>query len=160
MPADADAAVYVEPTDFSNNVSLPTDLTGQFSNFLAGNQITGTVSGTDYWDHFKVSVTPLTQVKLNIRAYFPNDTDFLTISATGLSGQFLDSFDFQGKLGEASEDVLEFMSPTDGIVQFSVGLEGGGPVNYSVGAVPEPTTGLLGLAGLAASALHRRRKNG
>jgi uncharacterized protein (TIGR03382 family) len=160
VPTSADAAVYIETIDFSNNFDEPTDLTGEFANFLAGHKISGTISNDDP-DNFKVLMAPSTLVSLNVQVLLSNGGDYFFISARDSATQSpLGSLElYGGTHGEPLVDVLSFTSPVSGAVSFSVSSEGGTNINYSVASVPEPATGLLGLAGLAAAALQRRRKD-
>lgn len=166
LPVDADAGVtfiYDSTTDFSNNYNLPTDLTGQYTNYTNSTRIEGSISSGDYSDNFKVAMTPFAQVSIDMKATFAASGEYFWMTVSNADSPFTQLATTSDLVSTSANQqisrTLTFTVPQSGRVTFSTGYEGGSPVNYAIGSVPEPTTGLLGLAGLAAAALHRRRRN-
>ncbi len=96
--------------------------------------------------------------KVDFRATSNTLNDFFYLNAFTSAGVFITSAGFSMPLsGTLYQGALNFTTPANGQVVFRADMEGGAAtMNYSIGTVSEPSTGLLGLA---AAALHRRRKN-
>ena len=161
MPTEGEAATYIEATDFGNSLGAATDLTSTFGNFLNDSMVTGTIlpGGTDSADFFTVSVAAGTAASIPFRAYSSSGGffGFNVFDSTGTAIAFVDA-ELSNSPGTASDVIISFMTPADGIIVFGTNYEAGAStINYSIGAVPEPTSALLAAAGIAASALVRRR---
>ena len=161
MPTEGEAATYIETTDFGDSFNAATDLSSTFGNFLNESMITGTVlpGGTDGADFFRVSVAAGTAASIPFRAYSSSGGSFgfNVFDSTGTTIAFVDA-GLPNSPGTASDVIISFMTPADGIIVFGTNYEAGAStINYSIGAVPEPTSALLAAAGIAASALVRRR---
>ena len=161
LPTEGEAATYMEATDFGNIRGTATDLTSTFGNFLNDSMVTGTIlpGGTDSADFFRVSVAAGTAASIPFRAYSSSGGyfGFNVFDSTGVSIGFADA-DLLTSPETAFERIISFMTPADGIIVFGTNYEAGAStINYSIGAVPEPTSALLAAAGIAASALVRRR---
>ncbi len=166
------ATVYNESIngDLSNDFSSPTDLTSTFGNFLSDSGIIGSMTtgtrGSDGTDYFFVQM--IGNVSASIPFQFTADNDsggnismYLNASEQ-TSGNFLGgsgNTDFAS--GSGNSGTINFTTPADGLVQFQVSNEtGNATMNYTIGTIPETSTAVLGLAGLAAAALRRRRQQG
>lgn len=166
LATDADAvtvyapAVFTESDDFSNISGAPTDLSSTFGNFLNGDGIQGFTGAGDWTDAIKVNVSPSTQAAVNFRASSSVSNPFFGINVFNSAGTFIGGgyLDTMPLTDTYYEGTLSFVTPADGLVIFATNHEAGGAtINYSIGAVPEPSAALLGLAGVAALALRRRR---
>ncbi len=165
VSTDAEAVVYFESTDFSNNFNTPTDLSSNFANFLNNHGIVGslTVSGGDNIDYIRVNVAPSTLAAINFRASASIPNPYFGLFAYDSAGiQLSNGYLFvMPDAGTTYEGALTpFTTPADGIIMLGTSNEAGSgtTINYSIGAVPEPTSALLGAAGLAAAALRRRNR--
>jgi MYXO-CTERM domain-containing protein len=163
------ATVLTETTDFSDISNAPTDLTATFPDFLLDSGILGSIStgtaGSDFSDHVQVQMSPSASASIpyilsGSSTTSPSISMYLTaFSSSGLSLANAGFTSFPS--GGSTSGTLDFTVPVDGIVRFSVDNEvGNAAMNYSIGAVPETGTAVLGLAGLAAAALRRRREQG
>lgn len=162
VPTDADAAVYIESTDFGANTGASTDLSSTFGNFLSDHGIVGAlnIAGGDSGDYIKVSVLPNTAAVVNYTASSTVAYPYFGLNVFNSAGSFINGnyLPLMPDAGTTYQGTLSFMTPADGIIIFGTSHESGsGTINYSIGAVPEPTSALLGAAGLAAAALRRRR---
>ncbi len=165
LATEANAAtVFTETTDFSNSYGSPTDLSSIFANFLDGGSVVGQmVIGSDYADVFSVNVTPNTLVSIPWTVSNNTPEYFGLGVANPSSGNAMIAFEWVNTVagGTPVQRTLNFTTPASGKITFYTSQESGSATfNYTVGPmVPEPTTGLLSLAGLAAAALRRRREN-
>jgi hypothetical protein len=153
----ANAATILEITDFSNNVASPTVL-GAFN--PAVDAIIGSARNPDCNDFILLSGTPGAPVSLRLSLYDPDSTPFINFS-------IYDNPNFSGFIANraysspTADDTIVFTVPADGDYMVNVSnSEGSGGYNYTIGTVPEPGTGALLGAGLAAAALRRKRKGG
>ncbi len=164
VSTDAEAAVYFESTDFSNNFNTPTDLSSAFANFLSNHRIVGSlmVGGGDNIDYIRLNVAPSTTAVINFSASASMPNPFFGLFAYDsagiqLSNGYLFSMPDAGTTYQGA--LTPFTTPANGIIVLGTSNEAGsGTINYSIDAVPEPTSALLGAAGLAATALRRSRK--
>lgn len=166
MSSVANAATLVtETTDFSNLTSTATDLTATWANFVTDGGVAGSISpgGTDGHDYFMVSAPANTPVVVPFSLTTLGSVTFPSIFVyDGQTNSQLGSLYYGSNLdvGEEFTGNLSFTAPSSGKVIFGFSHEGGsGLANYTIGAVPEAGTSVLGLAGLAAAALRRHRKN-
>ena len=162
MPTEGEAATYMEATDFGGNFNAATDLTSTFSNFLNDSIITGSIQPveTDTLDFFRVNVAPNTATSIPFSVFSTIGNSAFGFDVYNSGGNYIWN-GYTGLMVSADttyEGVISFMTPADGIVIFGTSYESGpATINYSIGAVPEPTSALLAAAGIAASALVRRR---
>lgn len=159
---NSDAAVYMESTDFGPNTASPTNLNSTFGNFLDDHGIVGVVdiAGADFNDYVTVSVAPNSLTTIEFRASSTATNPYFGMNVFSASGSYItgNSISAMPEPGTTYESSVSFITPTDGIIMFGTNHEqGSGTINYSIGVIPEPTSALLGAAGLAAAALRRRR---
>lgn len=165
VSTDAGATVYIESTDFGDSSVAATDLSSTFGNFLNDHGILGSMDsgGGDNNDFIRLNVAPSTSAVINFSASGTFADLYFYLLAYNSAGGLLASNSFSMPvIGQTYQSSLSFITPSDGIILLGAGgsSEGGpGTFNYSIGAVPEPTSALLGAAGLAAAAM-RRRRNG
>lgn len=162
MPTEGEAATYYESTDFGNSLGVATDLTSTFGNFLIDGGVVGSIQpgGADFNDFIKVNVAPNMAASINFSASSTVANPFFGIGVWNSAGsQFAANYlATMPTPGTTYQGVLSFTTPADGIILFGTNQETGpATINYSIGAVPEPTSALLAAAGIAASALVRRR---
>ena len=165
----AHAAVFTEGTDFSNLQSTTTDLTSQFPDFLTGNTIIGTLVtgfgiGVDNSDYAKVAVMPSTLTSLVFTISPTMSTSlFFQVSVSTEDGTNLGSatgFDATPLTLTFTTPVAPSLGgPSNIVLNVRDGEStGGNTLNYTISSVPETSSAVLGLAGMAAAALRRRRK--
>lgn len=153
----ANAATILETTEFSDDAASPTVL-GAFNPAI--DAIIGSVKSPDVYDYIQLSGTPNATFSLKLSLYDPDGSPALNFS-------IYDDPNFSGFIASGfydsptADDTIVFTVPTDGdfVVILNNG-EGSGGYNYTIGTVPEPGTGALLGAGLAAAALRRKRKGG
>lgn len=165
MPTEGEAAAYYETTDFGNSYATATDLTSTFGNFLNDSGVVGAITPTapDSTDFFKVNVAPNTAAAINFTASSTVANPYFGISVWNSAGTpFANTYlDTMPTPGTTYQGVLSFTTPADGIIFFGTNHESGAAtINYSIGTVPEPASALLAVAGIAATALVRRRNRG
>ena len=151
----ADAASYVETTDYSNNPSSPTVL-GPFNPSL-DDSIIGSVKNPDPSDWIQVTAAPASTVQLHLSLYNPDLSPSLQFSIydnPNFGGLISTTF-YSGTPTDGG--TINFVVPADGNYVMQLATEGGG-YSYTIGAVPEPGTTLLLVAGLGVAALARKRK--
>jgi PEP-CTERM motif len=157
LAPSANAATILETADFSNNVASPTVM-GAFN--PAVDAIIGSVKSPDFNDFILLSGTPGATVSLKLSLYDPDTSpslNFFIYDDPNFSGFLLSTYYFS----PTADDTIVFTVPADGdyMVNLNNG-EGVGGYNYTIGTVPEPGSGALLGAGLAAAALRRKRKGG
>jgi hypothetical protein len=164
VATEADAAtVFTESVDFSDDVSNPADLSATWSDFTTSGGIAGTLSPgiSDYGDAFTISAPANTQVEIPYSAR--SSSPHASFGFAMYDGSEFIGYDYLSSMPIADETyfgVLSFNVPASGKVTFVTSYEGGGAevLNYTIGAtIPEVGSSVLGLAGLAAAALRRRR---
>lgn len=163
------ATIYTETTDFENNLPATTDLSTTFSDFSSQSIVYGSIStGTVYdpSDSFMVSFAPGNLVSIPFTVISDGTASVLftmyALEQGNSSGNQLASGSVftSATPGESVSGSINFVTPLSGKLVFYTETEVGSTTfNYSVGSVPEPSTGLLSLAGLATAALQRRRKS-
>ena len=162
-PEAGATTVFTETTDFTNNFSSPTNLLSTFANFLDGGGVVGQINTFgDYADCFELNVTPNTEVSIPWSVSSSTANQYFYLNVFDELGNFLKgSFSTTPESNTLYQSALVFTTPASGKIQFGVSQEASSATfNYTIGAtVPEPTTGLLSLAGLAAAALRRRRES-
>lgn len=155
LAPSANAATILETTDFSNNVASPTAL-GAFN--PAVDAIIGSVRNPDFNDYILLSGTPGASVSLRLSLYDPDATPFINFSISD-DANFSGFIDNRVYSSPTADDTIVFTVPADGDYMLSVSNgEGVGGYSYTIGTVPEPGSGALLGAGLAAAALRRKRK--
>lgn len=165
VSTEAEAAtVFTETTDFSNALDTPADLTATWGNFVTSGGIAGAIApGTsDTVDYIKVSAPANTSVSIPYSATATSSNTYFGLNVfdglSYLTGIYLPSVMVPG---QTYDGALTFTMPASGQVTFGTSYEGGSgsTINYTIGAtVPEAGSSVLGLAGMAATALRRRRK--
>ncbi|RYD21990.1 MAG: hypothetical protein EOP88_09515 [Verrucomicrobiaceae bacterium] len=157
------ATIFTETTDFSEDATEPTDLTTTWANFVTSGGIAGSITiGTDYADNVRISAPANTLVTIPISFTSTVSEPYLNIYA--FDGEaFRDSAFYEVVTpGQTYSRDYTFMMPSSGQIVIGLFHESGpsGTINYTIGAtVPEASTSMLGLAGMAAAALRRRRKD-
>ncbi len=173
---DANAAtmltVYDESIDgdLSDDFGMPTDLTLTFADFLSDSAVTGTMTtgtrGTDGRDYFFVSMTGNAMASIPFEFGGTQDMGgqldtFVNVVAHTSGTSLVNSGSAFFNSGTTRTGTFDFTVPADGLVRFQISNESSNAThNYRIGAVPETGTAALGLAGLAAAALRRRRQQG
>ncbi len=164
LSTDAEGAtVFTETTDFSDNLTTPTDLSATWSDFVSSGGIAGRVmpGTTDYTDYVLVSAPANTVVSIPYSATSTTSNPYFGLNAFNggsyLAGSYLDTMPTPG---QTYNGMLNFTMPSSGKVTIGTSQEAGfgTTVNYTIGAtVPEASSSVLALAGMAAAALRRRR---
>ena len=163
-PEAGAATVLTETTDFSNDVNAPTNLSSTFPNFLVGGGVAGQIDTFgDNIDTFELNVTPNTEVSIpwSVSSSSANN-QYIYLSVFDDLGNYINGSSLETlESNTPFQSTLDFTTPASGKIRFGVSQEASSTtLNYTIGAtVPEPTTGLLSLAGLAAAALRRRRES-
>lgn len=151
----AEATIYTETSDYSNNGVSPTSL-GAFN--PASDGIQGGLNFSDNTDTMLVSGTPSAPISLPI--------SFNMSSGNYLSWAVYDDAGFVGGLTSESYNTssgnnsLEFTVPADGDYMIYLNNESSSVVSYTIGVVPEPSTiAMMGAAAtLGLGSMLRRRK--
>lgn len=166
IASEAEAAtVFTETTDFSENTATPTDLSSTWSNFVTEGGIAGKIvpGSSDNTDYILLSGPANTLVSLPYSVTSTTANPYFGLNVFNgtnyVAGSYITS---SPTPGQTYTGVLNFTVPANG--KFTIGTSnegaGGSTLNYTIGAVvPEAGTSVLGLAGLAAAALRRRRKD-
>jgi len=158
--ANAATTIFTEVIDFSNDSENPTNLQAQFTDFAVDSQVNGTLSSTgDSIDYFIVKVSDGAEVSLPF-LFSGTANGLISMSVTvSRFGEVFAVAQPNFVTGESAVGTLNFTAPNDGIVIFTLSHESSrSALNYTIGAIPEPGTSVLGLAGLAAAALRRKRQ--
>ncbi|RYD21988.1 MAG: hypothetical protein EOP88_09505 [Verrucomicrobiaceae bacterium] len=165
VATEAEAATVVtETTDFSNSFLAPTDLTSTWADFVSSGGIAGVITpGTsDFSDYVLISAPANTLVSIPFSVTSTTANPYFGLSAfnggSSLAGTYLPSMPVAG---DTYTGTLNFTMPASGQVTIGTSHESAaGTINYTIGAtVPEAGSSVLGLAGMAAAALRRRRKD-
>jgi len=158
--ANAAITIFTEVADFSNNSEDPTDLLAQYTDFAVDSQVNGTLNSTnDSVDYFRVIVSPGGNVSLPFLFSGNAESDIVMFVTISRFGVVFAAATPNFASGESAAGTLNFIAPADGNVIFRLSHEStGSTLNYTIGAIPEPGTSVLGLAGLAAAALRRKRQ--
>ena len=160
-PEAGATTIFTETTDFSNTAT-PTDLTSSFVNFLDGGGVVGQINSfDDYGDYFELNVTPNTLVSIPWSVSSTSANQYFYVYIANEFGNYIEGGNTSTLESTPYQSTIDFTTPASGKIRFTVGQEAGPNTtfNYTIGAtVPEPTTSLLGLAGIAAAALRRRRE--
>jgi hypothetical protein len=150
----AEAVIYTESTDYSNNGNAPTNL-GAFNPAVDG--ILGSFGNTDGFDYMLVTGTPNAPVIMQYSITGPAFPSF--------SINVFDNAGFATLLGGSSSNTpsgadsnsFSFTVPADGNYMIALNQESAGTISYTIG-VPEPTSaGLLAAAAVGAAAIRRRK---
>lgn len=166
VATEAEAATVVtETTDFSNTTASPTDLSSTWANFVTSGGIAGAIMpGTsDSVDYVLISAPANTLVSIPYSATSTAASPYFGLNVFNggsyITGTYLSNMPVAG---QTYTGVVEFTMPASGQVTLGTSNEGafGSTINYTIGAtVPEAGSSVLGLAGMAAAALRRRRKD-
>jgi hypothetical protein len=119
VPTDAEAAVYVEGTDFSNSSATATDLTSSFADFLNNHGVVGSLNtgGGDFADYLTLNVAPSTATTINYRASATGENNYFGLIAYDSSFGFLNSAFLPDVLvSTPAEGSISFTTPANGIV--------------------------------------------
>lgn len=159
---DAEAAtVYTETTDLSNGVLSPTDLTSTFTDFVADGGIVGQMFiGPDFCDAILINGPASSSVSIPFSITASSSNVWFTLNAYN-GGSLGTKLVNMPNAGQTYSDTLTFIMPASGKVTLYTTQNhefGGHTYNYTIGAVPEASTGMLSLAAMAAAALRRRRE--
>lgn len=118
-------------------------------------------SVTDSADFFVVNMTASSVVNIPTTCMSSAGSGYFAFNVFTTAGSFIGGNSFSPTVaGTAYSSTLSFTVPADGKVIIGTSQESGDTTfNYTLGAVPEPSTGLLSLAAVAAAALRRRRES-
>lgn len=160
------ATIHTEVGDFSDNPFEATDLTATWSNFatsggIAGRLLTGEPD-YDYGDYMLVAAPAGTEVSIPFSVTSTIPDPFVFVMAFDGEASPDDEFIEVLAAGVTYNGVLNFTMPSSGQIVLGLYHESGqeGTIDYTFGAtVPEASSSMLGLAGMAAAALRRRRKD-
>lgn len=158
------ASVFTEVTDFGNETATATDLSAEFINFAEAGAIIGKITldnlSSDFTDYLTVNASASTVANIPftfISSAGGGSFGFAAYTTTGtyIAGEWISA----NNAGETYAGTLSFTVPVNGKVIIGTNHEASNTTfNYTLGAVPEPSTGLMSLAAMAAAALRRRRE--
>ncbi|RYG96726.1 MAG: hypothetical protein EON58_11410 [Alphaproteobacteria bacterium] len=156
------ATIVTETVDFGDYSFEATDLTTTWTNFAADGGIAGnvTVASGDYGDFVVVSAPANTQVTIPVS--FTSSVEDPYAGFQVITGNTLLTYaDFSTVTPNVTQyGSLTFTVPASGQVTIGLFQESGmgSVLDYTIGqTVPEAGSSVLGLAGMAAAALRRRR---
>lgn len=158
------ATTFTEVTDFGNSTPAATDLSAEFIDFAVAGGIIGQMvlsnSVTDNADFFVLNATASSLVSIPTTCMSSAGSGYFAFNVFTTAGSFIGGNNFSPEIaGSTYSSILSFTVPANGKVIIGTSQESGNTTfNYTLGAVPEPSTGLLGLAAVAAAALRRRRE--
>lgn len=157
------ATIHTEVGDFNDNPFEATDLTATWSNFITSGGIAGSITiGSDYSDNVLISGPANTLVTIPISFTSSVAEPYLNIYAFDGEAYRDSAFYDEVTPGQTYTRDFTFVMPASGQIVLGLYHETGpsGTIDYTIGAtVPEAGTSVLGLAGMAAAALRRRRKD-
>lgn len=158
------ATTFTEVTDFGNSTITATDLSAEFIDFAVAGGIIGQMilnnSVNDYADYFMVNATASSLVSIPTTCMSSTGGGYFGLVVYSTAGEYLGGNSFYPEIaGSTYNSNLSFTVPANGKVVIGTNHESGNTtLNYTLGVVPEPSTGLLSLAAVAAAALRRRRE--
>ena len=158
------ASVFTEVTDFGNETATATDLSAEFINFAEAGGIIGKITldnlNSDFADYLIVNASASTVVNFPFTCMSSSGSGAFGFASYTTTGTYIASqWISANNAGETYAGTLSFSVPANGKVVIRTNTESGNTTfNYTLGAVPEPSTGLMSLAAIAAAALRRRRE--
>jgi hypothetical protein len=158
------ATTFTEVTDFGNSMLAATDLSAEFIDFGVAGGIIGQMSlnnsVSDYADYFVVNAAALSLVNIPTTCMSSAGSGYFGFNVFTTTGSYIGGSNFYPEIaGSTYSSNLSFTVPANGKVIIGTSQESGNTTfNYTLGVVPEPSTGLLSLAAIAAAALRRRRE--